>query len=836
MVDHGDAKDSWQFPEGWGEHIAKGVGSALTATNEDAWVPLLQEVDDLVAGGHLEMAILIGQSALYRAVTGRVTRGEFEASTLTDSSVLDDLLRKALSTEIRSTLLARAVGAIARVDVERRVFDRAQSLFLLAASIWEEAGDVDQRAVNLLRAGAAAFQLDEPAEALEYSTLALDLFVRLNDDQGALLATLNLIHMASGAGEMDRAEELLEQARKLSRGRRDAHISSSIKLEEAILRGQGGDHPAARKIFRAVHRSALRRGDFSQALSAARNLAVVASEESAPAREVHWYQVAIVHAQALGDWEQQQELERSLAIALVRSERYPDAVDAFDRAIALNDEFGSSNDAAQARADKGAVLLQHAIQESLSDTDFDDLTSAAVRTLELARQELEHAQDFEWAAIAVRNLRTAWILRKEEADGAAVLIDAAASLAADSEYLLEVRRNAAWLLLAAGSGSADDRPVQWIVEAASTSDPIETAWALAKQAANLASHGFSAEALSLYDVALARISPEQDPSAYGNMLNDSVVVMNESDDFDTVRGRLLQVEQIARDTHDRVLLSLALANLAETAIRMSDGERARAYLLECVDLAKQLGDAARAASALSTLANTYLSDGEEAEAIRHSDEALELAIRSGSDEAWAHATSAVASAQFLRGDYEAAFQGWMACIEQEDVGESGEHQAFALDALAATGDWSRFRKQLERFAEQSQKTHTQFEFVEKLHLSALTWLRLKKPQAAGKVIAYGVVLAVEAASIDHGVKGRVLSTADRQNSLLKVSTALGAAQAVFELLELPEKKVRTIRNAYERTIRRIAGENAGELLQVVETFMHIGEDADNRSNSIPPTI
>lgn len=85
------------------------------------------------------------------------------------------------------------------------------------------------------------------------------------------------------------------------------------------------------------------------------------------------------------------------------------------------------------------------------------LTAHGVVLLDHARTELEKLGDFEWAAIAVRNLRTAWVLRNEEADGATVLIDAAEGFdQVEAAYCVELRRNAAWLLLASGSLASDD--------------------------------------------------------------------------------------------------------------------------------------------------------------------------------------------------------------------------------------------------------------------------------------------------------------------------------------------------------------------------------------------
>lgn len=85
------------------------------------------------------------------------------------------------------------------------------------------------------------------------------------------------------------------------------------------------------------------------------------------------------------------------------------------------------------------------------------------------------------------------------------------------------------------------------------------------------------------------------------------------------------------------------------------------------------------------------------------------------------------------------------------------------------------------------------------------------------VIAFGVMLAFEAASLAYGAQGRELSTGERERSTVRVGSALGAARAGFELLELPDKKSPVVRNADERTIRQGAGDNADELLQIVDT-------------------
>ncbi len=825
-----DTNFNWRSRADWVEHLSREVGIALAATDNGSMTSILEEIDALLDDGHETVAALVAQAALYRAVKGPVVRRDFDDSYLTNPTHLEALIADAVAEVNRTPQLARAIGAVARVAVEQRSYQRASELFLLAASIWADESDVPQRALSLLRAGAAAFHLDENEAAFAISSRAREAYAGIGDGEGEILATLNLVQVATSAGDIDTSASLLKRARELYRGHRNGHIATSIMLEEAILGAKSGSTSHARKIFGTAYQSARRRADLEQALVAAKNLAIIASEESAGSRELHWWRAALDLARELHDWREQQELERSLGIALMRFGKYQDVVSAFDSAIKLNNEYDHPVDAARARADKGAILLEQATKSDLNDKEFADLTTEAIIVLNDARKELELFTDFEWAAIAVRNLRMAWVLTNTEALGASLLIDTAENSQLRSDYRVELMRNVAWLLLSSGSEAQDDgRPVEWLVDAALTTSAtlLESAWSLAKQAASLTHSGFDRAALSLYDAALARISPTDDASAYGNMLNDSVLVMDEQTAHEEIHHRLLRVEGIARDTQDRVLLSLALLNLGHTVKQTADLGSARNYYAEAVELSKEIGDDARAADALASLSNTYLGEGQTDESARLSQDALMLAIRSGSDEAWVSATSAVASAAYLRGEYEAAYRGWIACIEREEPDEQEEHAAFALDSLAALGDWPRFRRELERLAKRSQKTNTQFVFVEKLYLPAMTWLRAERHRAAGVVIAFAIMLAFEAASLAYGVRGRELSTTEREQSAIRVGSAMGAARAVFKLLDLPRKATRVVRNSYERTIRRAAGDNANELLQLVDLYIYDAKTDDN---------
>lgn len=820
-----ESVDDWRSRPDWVEHLSTELAHASTASSDDAMDLLIDEVDGLLASQAEEVAQLLTDVALYRAARGPITRERVDAGRL-NIPPREELTAELADATNPNLFAARAMAAAARVAAVQRQYGNGRALYLCAAAAFAHNEDEQNEAVSLLRAGAAAHHSGDTDAALTITERAREAYAELNDVEGEIWAVLNLSQTMNLRDEHDHARDLLDQARRLAQGRKNGHIRASIEIDDAILKIEEGDIAGAKAALRFAHRSATRRDDQEQALVAAKNLALLLQNHDDLSRSTRWWKSALTAAHKLNDWREVQDLEHSQSIALAQQGNHDEAIAALDRAIEVSREHDDPLSAARATADKGAALLDRTLRSKDVDEAFDASVAQAIDILEEARAALEELGDFEWAQIAARNLRAAWVLSNQEAHGATALAQAAEQTLAP-DYARELRRNAAWLLLAAGAEADDDQRINpWLTASAihDADDGIERAWSLAQQAASLANSGFDKTALHLYDLALENITAESQPSAYGNILNDSVLVINDEERLPEVRDRLLKVEQIARVSEDRVLLSLALSNLGETAVRMDQAPLAREYFAAAVALAQKVGNDARAAISLASLSNTYIDEGRVEDADRTSQEALRLAIRSGSDEAWVNATSASASAAYLRGDYEGAYRLWTECIAVEDPEDCGEHRAFALDSLAKTKDWPRFLKELDRVARQTQRESTQFAFVEKLHLSALTWLDQGNARGAGVVLAYGVLLAFEAASRGLGPDGRELSTADRQRSMVQVGHAMGAARAVFELMELPQKQARTARVSYERTIRRAAGADADELIETVDRYISSDDD------------
>jgi tetratricopeptide (TPR) repeat protein len=837
MHDVNDAPDAdWRSRPNWFEYLAGMVGAALVAEEDDPFLELLAEVGALLASGHEEVAALVAQAALHRSLHGRVITRNFDAKQVTDSERLDDDIAAVVRAEPSSRLRAAALDAVGRLMVEQRRYEKARDAYLAAAEGWNALSEESLRALSLLRAGASAKHLEDIGDSVLLSRRAFDVFEGLGDVPGMLWAVLNLVQAESLRGDIDASRELLREARELKSGLRDGHASASIALEEAILAVEDGDVAAARDGFRKAYRSGRRRQDLNQALVAAKNLAFIAAEEQQQARSTKWWGVAADLASKLHDWREEQDVQRVRGVVLAQGGHFDEAIAAFDRALEINIEHESMLDLARTRADEGAVVLEYAIKGGISDARFEELTARGVALLNHARTELEQLADFEWAAIAVRNLRTAWVLRNAEADGATILIDAAERLdEVDVAYCVELRRNAAWLLLASGTMAADDpRPAAWLIESATafSGDGVERAWSLAQQAGAAADRGFEQTALRLFDTAIEGLDVEENSSAFGNILNDSSLVVERQGDLDEAHRRLLRVEEIALRAQDRVLLNLAWSNLGETAVRQGDDEAAREYFSRSIGLAEELGDAERVAIGLASLANTYVNDEDQvSEAARLGERALSVADVSGSEEARLRAASTTASVAFAQGDFETAFRIWSECADSESAADGAEHQAYALDSLAQLGNWPRFKRELDKYARRAQKAGSQFAFVEKLHLSALTWLRHGRAAAAGTVLAYGVLLAFEAASKGYGETGRLLSTSDREQAMVRTGVAMGPARAVLVLLDIPARMRATARRAYERTLRKAVGEDADQLIETIDRLM-LGADEDDADSRV----
>jgi hypothetical protein len=163
---------------------------------------------------------------------------------------------------------------------------------------------------------------------------------------------------------------------------------------------------------------------------------------------------------------------------------------------------------------------------------------------------------------------------------------------------------------------------------------------------------------------------------------------------------------------------------------------------------------------------------------------------------------------------------WVECVGLVEERDAGEYQAFALDSLARLGEWRPFKRELDRFARAAQKAGLQKSFSNKLYLSARTWLDEGRPRAAGVVLAYTVLLALD--EVMQATRQMPESAARTQasiRSVFGVADALGGAGAFLYLIDLPANSRATLRASYESTIRSIAGEDAQSVIDIVDDML-----------------
>jgi tetratricopeptide (TPR) repeat protein len=139
-----------------------------------------------------------------------------------------------------------------------------------------------------------------------------------------------------------------------------------------------------------------------------------------------------------------------------------------------------------------------------------------------------------------------------------------------------------------------------------------------------------------------------------------------------------QVADLSRETGDRVLLCIALDNLADVAIYEDRFEDAAQLAAEAVDAARQTGNLERVASALINLATALLALGRAADAAEQFAEALRCAHEIGAVMSTAYALEGLGCAAAELGVPEAAAR-LLAAAEMSRRRLSASWQPFEAD-------------------------------------------------------------------------------------------------------------------------------------------------------------
>ncbi|GAA2050067.1 hypothetical protein [Leifsonia soli] len=806
------------LPDDWAERpdaadlFGIALVDAIKNQNDDALYAFLELGDRFLGAGSVVVAKLVVESVLSYLVGADRGAGGRRPD-------LPTLTRLLISKDDPSTLTSAALSLAARVlDAENLLHD-ALAARQAVARISESGEDTSALVSALVSLGAAQFRVGDVDGADGTARRVLELVDHLEDPFNVAAVRLNILQYELSRGDVDSAKDQAKELRPYIRGLRNGHFSASLDLAESSIDVEQGRLDRARVLVVKALRSARQRHEYPQMVLALGNLAWIDAALGDLKRSVDWLLKARDAAVESGDWFQLQGFEHRRGIALAQSQNYTEAINALQRAVEVDP--GDPHERSRTRADIAAVYLAWAHYESENEGDPDEKLGRAESEAESAISQLEQLGDFEWASRGVRTLRQVFERRSygaAEVDRFAIAAQRYQQVA--PPYSGELLRSAGYLALAAGMDQ--ELAISRLVLAAElqAATPQQRAWILADDAAELSDRYGIREVVPLFDAALMQLDPQADSAAFGSLQNDAALAASDNGDNEDAIRRLSEVLDIADFSKNRVLAALATGNLGEIHVRQDANTLAREYLERSARLSVELGDDASAASAWSSVANSWVDEGDLETAEKASGQALIRAERSSSRDALARAKSSAASISYARGKYEESHRLWVECVGLVEERDAGEYQAFALDSLARLGEWRPFKRELDRFARAAQKSGLQKSFSNKLYLSARTWLDEGRPRAAGVVLAYTVLLALD--GVMQATRQMPESAARTQasiRSVFGVADALGGAGAFLYLIDLPANSRATLRASYESTIRSIAGEDAQSVIDIVDDML-----------------
>lgn len=825
------------------DRLARALTAAYGAHDDAVLIDYLPIGHELIRVGLADAAAGLA-SVLLREIAGPPAQHRVTLDQPTDWISFDLLANSVLADSTASTLRAGTYLLVADLYRSKQRFADAVGFAQRSATMYDELADADSSARALQTLGALYLETGDLNRADEVSERAATVFESLGNARSLLEVRLNQVQYAISAGRLDNAESRLRELAPTQQQAHDGHLSASFRRYQAMLAIKRGETEQARKHLLAALRSCRRRSDHDLELVLLQNLAKLTEETRGVEASVGWWRKATAAALRNNDLKWAESNTRSLAAALIQADKFDEAVTLFGSAERLNDLLGDHRESVRSRADMGAAQLSQALATSTvasppdqSASDMSDIDAeadtrrrsrllAAEQTLRDCLYELDEMADWEWAVRVAENLRLAWIALGRAADGAQLTDDLAHSRTrAQPGYAAALFNLAARLSLAAGQ-DPEWAAARFRLAAGLNDQPAPAhAWELARGASEIAAAEPTSQlALDLYDEALDLVRDTEDLASYGELLNDSALVLANLERPVEAADRVTQANELAETTQNRVLAALAQLNLGELNLRRGEDAAGRQHLMRCADLSAQIGDQEQAAQAWASIAGSYLTgeDDDLVAAREAATRASEFATQSRSEHTIARATSMWASIAYEEGNYPHAIELWTDAALRTSGERTAAYQAFILDAVAQLGDWRRYSRQLDRFARQSQKSGTQLEFADELWTAVGTWMRQGSPHRAARTLAYALALAADG----------YLRPGDSQVDLLaeyptsrrrKVATVLVAARTYLDSSTFPPATRQALRRQLAKELDRLGGPGTSEaLLGTVHEFGETG--------------
>lgn len=823
-----DAEGATAFLEIFQRAVADGSLTGL------GWVVEEAEVLGQIGADGAARSIVLASAVYWLRNVGPGMAAQLSAEEPRTLDLVAELLADSFVADELSVPVSASIA-----DVYRRSGD------LQAAADWyqrasrgaEALGTDDRQGIYLQSLGAVLVTLGNSGAARAASEKAALIFEQRGDARRLVTVQLNLVQQDLTEDALDRAEARLEEAKRTASTFRDGHINSSIRRLEAMLLIERGDYGNARSQLLRVYRSRLRAGDLPMAEVAAQNIARLTHDVRGAEASLRWWRTALDLAGKTREIEQQLLARRGLAKALLEHGDNAEAITHLKVLADMHDDLGDEHEGARVRADLGAAYLSLGQQKADEFKNGNLKTKRSVRRayvtgksyLLAAFRVLEALRDEEWLRIVAHNLRIAWYVLELETEGIDKLLNAIERVREWSPGLAaRLLRSVGELQIESEGPDGVQQAANQFLRAANEEDVARIAdpFAIVADADRLAAH------LADPDVILALLGPAERSASQlgvavlGDLLNDFALVLAERDDFDIAMELLERVLAIAAETSNRVLRARAELNLGEIAFRQEQFAQAGVHLAAAGELSEAVGDLEQASLAYSSCANSYLSIGARDRAFTYLQDAERLAHEADAPNALARAISARASLAFDEGAYQKAFDLWIQAASGIPQSDRAAYRAFALDALAMTGNWEPFSYRLDSFANESQRAGTQLAFARELWHSASTWLKKGYERRSAKVLAYATLLSVERASHSYRTDRFDESRLPAEQVLLGLVRATVPVRTYLDMDDLSESTRQSLARWFEWYVRDAVddGSEADAVLHIALDWPFMSEE------------
>jgi len=495
-------------------------------------------------------------------------------------------------------------------------------------------------ATALQNRGIVAVEANHPEDAASLLREALPMKLELQDYVSAVDVLNSLALATADLGDLDEAERMLSTVEEVSRGLRDLRRLGAAFANRGIVRARRNQHADAEADFRTALRYARADGDPIRELLAMLNIGSSLADQGRFGDAMRWYRRAASWASEAGTAAVEVRLRRGLALMLLRTGRYREALPEVEQAYETAQELGLRHLAAECLADRAALN---------AELGEDDL---AQEGLEVARQEFALLGDSEWEARVLRNLAQV-TFRQANATAAQPLWTAAAELLSQHpEDVSDVARRAAMAWAKEGETAAAEG---WLVIELGRASEFEAAaplaWRTATAGILLNTPRTTDGGVRLLGDALELFEQLGDLRQASQVRIERAVALSDAARYEEALSDLEWCLGVANELSDRALRQHAVANLGEVARRQSHYHRAMACLSEAVELARDLNDEWALAHSLGNLGLARFEQGDFDSAREAYEEQLELARRFREPGSEAVALGGLAGLHFVAGRF-----------------------------------------------------------------------------------------------------------------------------------------------------------------------------------------